>query len=186
MMCFRGNRDEFYGEVLLLDGRRLPLTSEQGIKVKRSSKAAAIFQLVASHLNLVQVQFFGLRFCDVKQRSFWLDPTRTLLQHQELIGPPYIFYFGVKFYVEDPVKLPDETTRGQFYLQLRQDIQRGVLPCPAHLKPHLLALMLQGEGHRDQLCFSVSADRGDHCGETTSEDQQEVQLIHRTLRYAGS
>ncbi|XP_015250962.1 PREDICTED: band 4.1-like protein 4A [Cyprinodon variegatus] len=166
MMCFRGNRDEFYGEVLLLDGRRLPLTSEQGIK--RSSKAAAIFQLVASHLNLVQVQFFGLRFCDVKQRSFWLDPTRTLLQHQELIGPPYIFYFGVKFYVEDPVKLPDETTRGQFYLQLRQDIQRGVLPCPAHLKPHLLALMLQ-------------ADRGDHCGETTSEDQQEVQLIHRTL-----
>lgn len=104
MMCFRGNRDEFYGEVLLLDGRRLPLTSEQGIKVKvtscsligsscserlnsslsapqRSSKAAAIFQLVASHLNLVQVQFFGLRFCDNKQRSVRINKDNAMLCH---------------------------------------------------------------------------------------------------------
>ncbi len=27
------------------------------------------------------------------------------------VGPPYIFYFGVKFYAEDPSKLKDETTR---------------------------------------------------------------------------
>ncbi|KAM4532170.1 band 4.1-like protein 4 [Fundulus diaphanus] len=166
MMCFRGNRDEFYGEVLLLDGRKLTLTSEQGIT--RSSKAAAIFQLVFAHLNLVQVQFFGLRFCDYNQRSFWLDPTKTVQQHRQLIGPPYIFYFGVKFYVEDPTKLKEETTRGLFYLQVRQDIRRGVLPCPTHLRPHLLALMQQ-------------VDRGDHSEDETSEDKQEVQLIRKTL-----
>ncbi|MEQ2281916.1 hypothetical protein AMECASPLE_035226 [Ameca splendens] len=93
MMCFHGNWDEFYGEVLLLDGRRMTLTSEQGIKVSvhllfcslvvvlflqisvphRSSKAAAIFQLVFSHLNLIEVQFFGLRFCDDKQHSVRLN-----------------------------------------------------------------------------------------------------------------
>ncbi|XP_035995751.1 band 4.1-like protein 4 isoform X7 [Fundulus heteroclitus] len=187
MMCFRGNRDEFYGEVLLLDGRKLTLTSEQGITVsvhlvvlavkaaqlqpsapQRSSKAAAIFEQVFAHLNLVQVQFFGLRFCDCNQRSFWLDPTKTVQQHRQLIGPPYIFYFGVKFYVEDPTKLKEETSRGLFYLQVRQDIRRGVLPCPTHLRPHLLALMQQ-------------VDRGDHSEDETSEDEQEVQLIWKTL-----
>ncbi|MED6259326.1 hypothetical protein ATANTOWER_020967 [Ataeniobius toweri] len=71
MMCFRGNWDEFYGEALLLDSRRMTLTSEQGIKT--SLKAAAIFQLVFSHLNLVEVQFFGLRFCDDKQHSVRLN-----------------------------------------------------------------------------------------------------------------
>uniref|UniRef100_A0A3Q2NZK4 FERM domain-containing protein n=1 Tax=Fundulus heteroclitus TaxID=8078 RepID=A0A3Q2NZK4_FUNHE len=138
MMCFRGNRDEFYGEVLLLDGRKLTLTSEQGITV-----SVHLVQVFA-HLNLVQVQFFGLRFCDCNQRSFWLDPTKTVHQHRQLIGPPYIFYFGVKFYVEDPTKMKEETSRGLFYLQVRQDIRRGVLPCPTHLRPHLLALMQQG------------------------------------------
>lgn len=27
------------------------------------------------------------------------------------VGPPYIFYFGVKFYAENPSKLKEETTR---------------------------------------------------------------------------
>eukprot|EP00064_Thunnus_orientalis_P024984 superscaffoldBa00011633_g25308 len=67
MACFRGNREDFYGEVLLLDERKITLTAEQG--VKKSSKAAAILQQVFSHLNVVEVEFFGLRFCDVKQQT---------------------------------------------------------------------------------------------------------------------
>ncbi|GAA6233434.1 band 4.1-like protein 4 isoform X1 [Lates japonicus] len=92
MACFRGNREEFYGEVLLLDETKILLTAERGIKL-------------------------------------WLDPSKTLSQHRELIGPPYIFYFGVRFYAEDPSKLKEET-RFQFYLQLCQDIRRGRLLCP--------------------------------------------------------
>ncbi|KAJ4919640.1 hypothetical protein JOQ06_002081 [Pogonophryne albipinna] len=73
MGCFRGNREDFYGEVLLLDERKLCLTSEQGIKD-------------------------------------WLDPQKALSQHRDLVGPPYIFYFGVKFYAQDPSELEDEAT----------------------------------------------------------------------------
>uniref|UniRef100_A0A3B4X0L7 FERM domain-containing protein n=1 Tax=Seriola lalandi dorsalis TaxID=1841481 RepID=A0A3B4X0L7_SERLL len=142
MACFRGNQEEFYGEVLLLDERKITLTDEKGIK--KSSKATAILQQVFSHLNMVEVKFFGLRFCDNKQRTHWLDPSKTLSQHRDLIGPPYIFYFGVKFYTEDPLKLKEET-RWQFYLQVCQDVRRGRLPCPPHLRPRLFALMLQGE-----------------------------------------
>ncbi|GAA6233433.1 band 4.1-like protein 4A isoform X1 [Lates japonicus] len=127
MACFRGNREEFYGEVLLLDETKILLTAERGIK--KSSKAAAILNQVYSHLNLVEVEFFGFRFCDNKHQTLWLDPSKTLSQHRELIGPPYIFYFGVRFYAEDPSKLKEET-RFQFYLQLCQDIRRGRLLCP--------------------------------------------------------
>ncbi|KAM6975886.1 band 4.1-like protein 4 [Tautogolabrus adspersus] len=144
MTCFRGNREEFYGEVLLLDERKITLTGEQGLK--KSSRAAAILDQVLSLLQVEEVEFFGLRFCDDKQQTHWLDPSRTISQHRALIGPPYIFYFGVKFYVEDPSKLKEETTRYQFYLQVCQDVRRGRLPCPAHLKPRLFALMLQADG----------------------------------------
>ncbi|XP_069556872.1 band 4.1-like protein 4 isoform X2 [Brachyistius frenatus] len=168
MACFRGKREEFYGEVLLLDERKMTLTSEQGIE--KSSKAAAILQRVFSHLNVVEPEFFGLRFCDNKQQTHWLDPSKTLSQHRDLAGPPYIFYFGVKFYTEDPSRLKEETTRCQFYLQLRQDVRRGRLPCPARLRPRLSALVLQEE-------------RGDFAEDETSdaEEKQEVQLIHKTL-----
>ncbi|KAL3049796.1 hypothetical protein OYC64_009117 [Pagothenia borchgrevinki] len=144
MACFRGNREDFYGEVLLLDERKLCLTSEQGIK--KSSKAAAILRLVFFHLKISQVEFFGLRFCDRNQQTNWLDPQKALSQHRDLVGPPYIFYFGVKFYAQDPSELEDEATLCQFYLQVRQDVHHGRLPCPPSLKPRLSALMLLVDG----------------------------------------
>ncbi|KAM9307140.1 band 4.1-like protein 4 [Pholidichthys leucotaenia] len=169
MACFRGNREEFYGEVLLLDDRKLTLTVEQGIK--RSSKSADVLQLVFSHLNLIQVEFFGLRFCDDKQQTHWLVPSKTLSQHRDLRGPPYIFYFGVKFYIEDPSELKEETTQYQFYLQLRQDIYRGRLPCSTRVRARLSAFMLQVE-------------QGDYGGDdaSESEEKQDVERIYKSLK----
>ncbi|KAM8828446.1 band 4.1-like protein 4 isoform 2-T3 [Spinachia spinachia] len=169
MACFRGNCDEFYGEVLLLDERKMTLTAEQGFK--KSSKAAAILNQVFSHLDIPDVKFFGLRFCDGEQQTHWLDPLKTLSQHRDLVGPPFIFYFGVKFYVKHASKLKEETTRYQFYLQVRQDVRQGRLPCPPASRPRLSALMLQ-------------AERGDRqeARPPDSEEDQEVQRIYKSLR----
>ncbi|XP_075993436.1 band 4.1-like protein 4 isoform X2 [Genypterus blacodes] len=168
MACFRGNREEFYGEVLLLDEQKLSLTAEQG--VKKSSKASLVLQLVFTRLNLLEGEFFGLRFCDNNQETHWLDPSKSLWQQPHLIGPPYIFYFGVKFYVQDPCKLKQEVTRYQFFLQCRQDVRRGRLPCPAHLRARLTALTLQ-------------AEQGDYDVTQWAEPDkdQEVESIYKTL-----
>ncbi|XP_062414987.1 band 4.1-like protein 4A [Pungitius pungitius] len=210
MACFRGNWDEFYGEVLLLDERKMTLGAEQGFK--KSSKAAAILNQVFSHLDVRDVEFFGLRFCDREQQTHWLDPLKTLKQHRDLVGPPFIFYFGVKFYVPDASRLKEENTRlfqrfikllfhpfdyyhycylyyyyyyqtesreynfvsrvsrYQFYLQVRQDVRQGRLPCPPPLRPRLSALMLQ-------------AERGDRkeAEPEESEENQEVQHIYKSL-----
>ncbi|XP_056147157.1 LOW QUALITY PROTEIN: band 4.1-like protein 4 [Lampris incognitus] len=170
MTCFRGDREEFYCEVLLLDESKIALTAEQGIK--KSTKGSTILQLIFDRINLAEIDYFGLRYCDRHHQTHWLDASKTLSQHQHLIstGPPYTLYFGVKFYAEDPCKLKEEITRYQFFLQVRQDILQGRLPCPADTTARLTALALQGNELGDY-------DAGDH----KQALDEEVQLIYQTL-----
>uniref|UniRef100_A0A8C9U8U4 Erythrocyte membrane protein band 4.1 like 4A n=1 Tax=Scleropages formosus TaxID=113540 RepID=A0A8C9U8U4_SCLFO len=79
--------------------------------------------------------------------KYWLDPLKTLAEHKDLIttGPPYTLYFGVKFYAEDPCKLKEEITRYQFFLQVKQDVLQGRLPCPFNISAQLAAHAIQSE-----------------------------------------
>ncbi|KAM9541349.1 band 4.1-like protein 4A isoform 2-T2 [Salvelinus alpinus] len=79
--------------------------------------------------------------------KYWLDPSKTLSEHKDLItkGPPYTLYFGVKFYAENPCKLKEEITRYQFFLQVKQDVLQGRIPCPLDISAQLAALAIQSE-----------------------------------------
>ena len=48
---------------------------------------------------------------------------------KQITGPP-TFHFRVKFYTSEPINLGEELTRYQFFLQLKQDILQGKMPCP--------------------------------------------------------
>ncbi|XP_055350426.1 protein 4.1-like isoform X2 [Paramacrobiotus metropolitanus] len=61
------------------------------------------------------------------------------------IGPPYTLRLRVKFYSSEPQTLHEELTRYQFFLQLKQDIQTGRLPCPFDAAVELAAYILQSE-----------------------------------------
>ncbi|KAB1280659.1 Band 4.1-like protein 4A, partial [Camelus dromedarius] len=61
-------------------------------------------------------------------------------------GPPYTLYFGIKFYAEDPCKLKEEITRYQFFLQVKQDVLQGRLPCPVNTAAQLGAYAIQCRG----------------------------------------
>lgn len=74
----------------------------------------------------------------------WLDPTKSI-RKQCKSGPPYKFYFRVKFYVSDPCKLADDTTRNHLYLQLRQDILNNRLIVPTCSAILLASYILQSE-----------------------------------------
>ncbi|XP_018119858.1 band 4.1-like protein 4A isoform X1 [Xenopus laevis] len=146
MGCFCAVPEEFYCEVLLLDESKLPLTSQQH-GVKKSTKGSVVLDYVFRHLNLVEIDYFGLRYCDRNHQTYWLDPTKTISEHRDLIstGPPYTLYFGVKFYAEDPCKLKEEITRYQFFLQVKQDVLQGRLPCPFNIAAQLGAYAIQSE-----------------------------------------
>ncbi|XP_040397420.1 band 4.1-like protein 4A isoform X1 [Cygnus olor] len=184
MGCFCAVPEEFYCEVLLLDESKLTLTSQQQ-GIKKSTKGSVVLGYVFRHLNLVEIDYFGLRYCDRSHQTYWLDPAKTLAEHKELIntGPPYTLYFGIKFYAEDPCKLKEEITRYQFFLQVKQDILQGRLPCPVNTAAQLGAYVIQSElGDYDPYKHTagyVSEYR--FVPDQKEELEDAIERIHKTL-----
>ncbi|XP_078448967.1 band 4.1-like protein 5 isoform X4 [Lampetra planeri] len=96
------------------------------------------------HLDILEVDYFGLQFMDSAQVSHWLDHTKNI-RKQVKIGPPYCFHMRVKFYSSEPNNLHEELTRYLFVLQLKQDILSGKLECPFETAVQLATYSLQAE-----------------------------------------
>ncbi|KAM5329644.1 band 4.1-like protein 4A isoform 4-T4 [Glossophaga mutica] len=184
MGCFCAVPEEFYCEVLLLDESKLTLTTQQQ-GIKKSTKGSIVLDHVFRHVNLVEIDYFGLRYCDRSHQTYWLDPAKTLAEHKELIntGPPYTLYFGIKFYAEDPCKLKEEITRYQFFLQVKQDVLQGRLPCPVNTAAQLGAYAIQSElGDYDPYKHTtgyVSEYR--FVPDQKEELEEAIERIHKTL-----
>ncbi|NWQ99742.1 E41LA protein, partial [Paradoxornis webbianus] len=184
MGCFCAVPEEFYCEILLLDESKLTLTTQQQ-GIKKSTKGSVVLGYVFRHLNLVEIDYFGLRYCDRSHQTYWLDPAKTLAEHKELIntGPPYTLYFGIKFYAEDPCKLKEEITRYQFFLQVKQDVLQGRLPCPVNTAAQLGAYIIQSElGDYDPYKHTtgyVSEYR--FVPDQKEELEDAIERIHKTL-----
>ncbi|XP_039079148.1 band 4.1-like protein 4A isoform X5 [Hyaena hyaena] len=184
MGCFCAVPEEFYCEVLLLNESKLTLTTQQQ-GIKKSTKGSVVLDHVFRHINLVEIDYFGLRYCDRSHQTYWLDPAKTLAEHKELIntGPPYTLYFGIKFYAEDPCKLKEEITRYQFFLQVKQDVLQGRLPCPVNVAAQLGAYAIQSElGDYDPYKHTagyVSEYR--FVPDQKEELEEAIERIHKTL-----
>ncbi|XP_072364999.1 band 4.1-like protein 4B isoform X1 [Scyliorhinus torazame] len=124
--------------VQLLDG------TDVSVELPKSAKGQDLFDQIAYHLDLVEIEYFSLQFMDVFQVSHWLDATKPI-KKQVKIGPPYCFHFRIKFYSSEPNNLREEFTRYLFVLQLRQDILCGKLKCPYDTDVELAAYCLQAE-----------------------------------------
>uniref|UniRef100_A0A8C8HX82 FERM domain-containing protein n=1 Tax=Oncorhynchus tshawytscha TaxID=74940 RepID=A0A8C8HX82_ONCTS len=117
--------------------------------------------------------------------KYWLDPSKTLSEHKDLItkGPPYTLYFGVKFYAENPCKLKEEITRYQFFLQVKQDVLQGRIPCPLDISAQLAALAIQSElGDYDpykHVSGYVSEYR--FVPDQKEELEHAIEMIHKTV-----
>uniref|UniRef100_A0A8C0G411 Erythrocyte membrane protein band 4.1-like 4A n=1 Tax=Bubo bubo TaxID=30461 RepID=A0A8C0G411_BUBBB len=152
---------------------------------QKSTKGSVVLGYVFRHLNLVEIDYFGLRYCDRSHQTYWLDPAKTLAEHKELIntGPPYTLYFGIKFYAEDPCKLKEEITRYQFFLQVKQDVLQGRLPCSVNTAAQLGAYIIQSElGDYDPYKHTtgyVSEYR--FVPDQKEELEDAIERIHKTL-----
>ncbi|KAL8615564.1 hypothetical protein ACOMHN_016141 [Nucella lapillus] len=104
--------------------------SQETFQVDKRQKAQHLLDKVFEQLELVEKDYFGLQFVDMDPADEglrWLDPLKTI--KKQCRGPPYEFFFRVKFYVSDPSKLAEEYTRYHFFLQVRQDMLSGKLVC---------------------------------------------------------
>ncbi|XP_075465894.1 band 4.1-like protein 5 isoform X1 [Ascaphus truei] len=124
--------------VSLLDG------SDVSVDLPKKAKGQELFDQIMYHLDLIEKDYFGLRFMDSAQVPHWLDHTKSI-KKQVKIGPPYCLHVRVKFYSSEPNNLREELTRYLFVLQLKQDVLSGKLECPFDTAVQLAAYTLQGE-----------------------------------------
>uniref|UniRef100_A0A667Z778 Erythrocyte membrane protein band 4.1 like 5 n=1 Tax=Myripristis murdjan TaxID=586833 RepID=A0A667Z778_9TELE len=101
--------------VSLLDG------TDVSVDLPKKAKGEELFDQIMYHLDIVEKDYFGLRFMDSAQVPHWLDVTKSI-KKQVKIGPPYCLHMRVKFYSSEPNNLHEELTRYLFVLQLKQDI----------------------------------------------------------------
>ncbi|KAI8506231.1 hypothetical protein Bbelb_156580, partial [Branchiostoma belcheri] len=149
---------------------------------QKSSKGQVLLDLVFKKLHLLEKDFFGLRYLDSQDQTHWLEPTKPFSDQMET-PPPYRLYFGVKFYAEDPCRLHQEITRYQFFLQVKQDILQGRLPCQANEAAQLAAYAVQSELGD----FDPRKHTGNYVSEfrfvpnQTEEMEKRIANIHRDL-----
>uniref|UniRef100_A0A8P4KAB0 Erythrocyte membrane protein band 4.1 like 5 n=1 Tax=Dicentrarchus labrax TaxID=13489 RepID=A0A8P4KAB0_DICLA len=104
--------------VSLLDG------TDVSVDLPKKAKGEELFDQIMYHLDIVEKDYFGLRFMDSAQVPHWIDVTKSI-KKQVKIGPPYCLHMRVKFYSSEPNNLHEELTRYLFVLQLKQDILSG-------------------------------------------------------------
>uniref|UniRef100_A0A8D8USL1 Moesin/ezrin/radixin homolog 1 n=3 Tax=Cacopsylla melanoneura TaxID=428564 RepID=A0A8D8USL1_9HEMI len=107
-------------------------------------KGKYLLDHVCNQLNLIEVDYFGLRFTDSHKIRHWLDPSKNIMKQLKDVDPLQ-FSFRVKFYPPDPFKLKEDITRYQIYLQLKRDLLHGRLYCDPNAAAQLGAYILQEE-----------------------------------------
>ncbi|NXS45626.1 FRMD5 protein, partial [Balaeniceps rex] len=112
--------------------------------LQRDAKGQYLFELLCHHLNLLEKDYFGIRFVDPDKQRHWLEFTKSVVK-QMRAQPPFTMCFRVKFYPTDPAALKEEITRYLVFLQIKRDLYHGRLLCKTSDAALLAAYILQAE-----------------------------------------
>ncbi|XP_038606636.1 FERM domain-containing protein 5 isoform X1 [Tachyglossus aculeatus] len=123
---------------------RLLDDSEYTCTIQRDAKGQYLFDLLCHHLNLLEKDYFGIRFVDPDKQRHWLEFTKSVVK-QIRSQPPFTMCFRVKFYPADPAALREEITRYLVFLQIKRDLYHGRLLCKTSDAALLAAYILQAE-----------------------------------------
>uniref|UniRef100_A0A8B9LN62 protein-tyrosine-phosphatase n=1 Tax=Astyanax mexicanus TaxID=7994 RepID=A0A8B9LN62_ASTMX len=111
----------------------------------KQEQGQALLDIVFEHLQLTERDYFGLQLTDeTSENQRWLDPNKPIRKQLKRVAPNNLS-FRVKFFVSEPSKLQEEYTRYLYFLQLKQDILSGRLPCPQNAAALLASYAIQAE-----------------------------------------
>ncbi|XP_034936689.1 FERM domain-containing protein 5 isoform X2 [Chelonus insularis] len=107
-------------------------------------KGKYILEYVCKQLNIIETDYFGLRYVDHCRQRHWLDLAKTVIKQVKDMES-ILFSFRVKFYPPDPLRLKEEITKYQIYQQLKRDLLHGRLYCSPGEAALLAACILHNE-----------------------------------------
>uniref|UniRef100_A0A3P8QK51 FERM domain-containing protein 5 n=1 Tax=Astatotilapia calliptera TaxID=8154 RepID=A0A3P8QK51_ASTCA len=112
--------------------------------LQRDAKGQYLFDLICHNLNLLEKDYFGIRYVDPDKQRHWLEFTKSIAKQMKS-QPPFTMCLRVKFYPPDPASLKEEITRYLVFLQLKRDLYHGRLLCKTSDAAMLAAYILQAE-----------------------------------------
>ncbi|TFK11557.1 inactive N-acetylated-alpha-linked acidic dipeptidase-like protein 2 [Platysternon megacephalum] len=125
-------------QVQLLDDRKLELL------VQPKLLSRELLDLVASHFNLKEKEYFGITFIDDTGQNIWLQLDHRVLDHDLPKKPgPATLYFAVRFYIESISFLKDKNTVELFFLNAKSCVHKGQIEVESETIFRLAALILQ-------------------------------------------
>ncbi|XP_078530331.1 FERM domain-containing protein 4A isoform X1 [Lissotriton helveticus] len=125
-------------QVHLLDDRKLELLVQPKLLAKE------LLDLVASHFNLKEKEYFGIAFTDETGHLNWLQLDRRVLEHEfPKKSGPVVLYFCVRFYIESISYLKDNATIELFFLNAKSCIYKELIEVDSDAVFELAAYILQ-------------------------------------------
>ncbi|XP_044157910.1 FERM domain-containing protein 4B isoform X1 [Bufo gargarizans] len=125
-------------KVHLLDDRKLELL------VQPKLLSRELLDLVGSHFNLKEKEYFGISFMDDTGQYAWLQLDQRVLDHDlPKKSGPVTLYFIVRFYIESITFLKEITTVELFFLNAKACVFKGQIEVDSETVFKLAALILQ-------------------------------------------
>ncbi|XP_036043501.1 FERM domain-containing protein 4A isoform X5 [Onychomys torridus] len=125
-------------QVHLLDDRKLELLVQPKLLAKE------LLDLVASHFNLKEKEYFGIAFTDETGHLNWLQLDRRVLEHDfPKKSGPVVLYFCVRFYIESISYLKDNATIELFFLNAKSCIYKELIDVDSEVVFELASYILQ-------------------------------------------
>uniref|UniRef100_A0A671W238 FERM, ARHGEF and pleckstrin domain-containing protein 1 n=1 Tax=Sparus aurata TaxID=8175 RepID=A0A671W238_SPAAU len=118
--------------------------TEELFDISQKASGKVLFDLVCSHMNLIEGDYFGLEFQNHQKMMVWLDHIKPIIK--QLRRPKHtILRFAVKFFPPDHAQLLEELTRYLFALQIKQDVSIGRLTCNDSSAALMVSHIIQSE-----------------------------------------
>lgn len=125
-------------QVHLLDDRKLELLVQPKLLAKE------LLDLVSSHFNLKEKEYFGIAFTDETGHLNWLQLDRRVLEHDfPKKSGPVVLYFCVRFYIESISYLKDNATIELFFLNAKSCIYKELIDVDSEVVFELASYILQ-------------------------------------------
>ncbi|KAM9710069.1 FERM, ARHGEF and pleckstrin domain-containing protein 1 [Menidia menidia] len=177
--------------------------TEELFDVSQKASGKVLFDLVCSHMNLIEGDYFGLEFQNHQKMVVWLDHIKPIIK--QLRRPKHtILRFSVKFFPPDHAQLLEELTRYLFALQIKQDLSCGRLTCNdssaalmvSHIiqseigdfeESHCRSHLLNNNYIPDQmpLIDKIMEFHSKHIGQTPAESDYQLLEVARKLEMYG-
>eukprot|EP00064_Thunnus_orientalis_P010624 superscaffoldBa00001460_g10650 len=127
---------------------------------RRDTKGQFLLDHVCNHYNLLEKDYFGIRYVDPEKQRHWLEPNKPVVRQMKSISlfPTFIpscFLSLLPPVQISPIFTPSVHSFGPkvsppsllylLYLQLKRDIYHGRLLCPFAEAAYLGACIVQAE-----------------------------------------